>query len=220
MDKNPFAPAFDALPLSLPIFPLEGVLLLPHGALPLNVFEPRYMAMVNDALAGDRLIGMVQPDQAAREAGEDGAIYQMGCAGKITEFSEMDDGRYLVSLTGIARFRIAEELDQEKGYRRVKPDWSDFESDLETTSCLGMDRGKVNGLLKKYFDEQGMDCDWDAVQSAPDGKLITCLAMACPLEPQEKQALLEATCCKTRADMFVRILEMAVCDAGGCDSKH
>lgn len=213
MTKNVFAPDFDALPKVLPVFPLEGVLLLPCGRLPLNIFEPRYLAMVEAALGTDRLIGMIQPDQG-------GALYKTGCAGKITEFSETEDGRYLITLSGVSRFHVMEELDGVDGYRRVKPSWLAFEKDLDAQTCSDLDRDRLKALLQKYFQKQDMDCDWDKIEGAPDGKLITCLSMVCPFDPQEKQALLEAPCCNTRADMFLTMLEMAVCADIGCTSQH
>ena len=130
MDKNPYAPTFDTLPDILPIFPLSGVLLLPHGQLPLNIFEPRYVAMVEDALSTHRMIGMLQPKN-------DNEIYQTGCAGKITEFTEMPDGRYIINLSGICRFKIFDELETLKGYRRARPDWQPFEGDLKIPKSLG-----------------------------------------------------------------------------------
>lgn len=208
------------LPETLPIFPLRGVLLLPNGQLPLNIFEPRYVAMVEDALAGDRLIGMVQPQgPEVPEILDDTPVFSSGCAGKITEFSETEDGRYLITLTGISRFDIAEELVVERGYRRARPLWKPYEDDINQKSCLDLDRERLRALLEKYFVKEGMDCDWSAIDDAPDGRLITCLSMVCPFDAGEKQALLEAKCCKTRADMFMAMLEMAV-RAGACVSHH
>ena len=219
-DMNPFAPAFEDLPEILPIFPLSGALLLPSGQLPLNIFEPRYLAMTRAALASNRLIGMIQPQENCQNP----PVYETGCAGKITEFSETPDGRYLITLTGISRFKIARELSQEQGYRRIKAVWSGFEDDIQENGCLGLDREKLADLLRQYFDKEGMDCDWDAVQNAPDGRLITCLSMACPFDVAEKQALLEARCCRTRAEMFMTMLEIALhsgeVDAGSCCGEH
>ena len=221
MSKNPFAPDYDDLPETLAIFPLEGVLLLPNGHLPLNVFEPRYLAMVDDAMAGSRMIGIVQPDLPARANGDEIAVYKTGCAGKITEFSETEDGRYEIKLNGISRFKIKEEHPEDAaGFRRVRPDWTDFANDLKKVDCLNINRDKLVALLKPYFESEGMECDWDAVQTAPDGKLMTCLAMASPFSPAEKQALLEAPCCKTRAEDFLKLLEVAVCDRQNCGRQH
>lgn len=205
MDTNPFAPAFEILPHDLPIFPLTGVLLMPHGQLPLNIFEPRYKAMIEDAMGGARMIGMVQPKSYGSEE-----IYQTGCAGKIIEFSETDDGRYLITLAGICRFHMDEELEILHGYRRIRPNWSKFQDDLEVKQSLGVDREKLLGLLDMYFEREGMSCDFDKFDVIQDGQLMTCLSMICPFEPPEKQALLEQICCKQRAQMFMTMLEIAI----------
>jgi uncharacterized protein len=207
MDRNPYAPTFDKLPETLAIFPLPGVLLLPTGHLPLNIFEPRYLKMIEDAMAGSRMIGMVQPKSTHELKPH---IYETGCAGKITEFEETKDGRYLITLTGICRFKTAQELDAATPYRQIKPDWRPFEKDIDVTGCLNIDRKKLHDLLQTYFADQGLNCDWGIIEQATDGKLITCLSMICPFDAKEKQALLEAPCCKTRADTFMTMLEMAV----------
>ncbi len=205
------------LPREIPVFPLGGVLLLPAGQLPLNIFEPRYVAMVEDALKTDRVIGMVQPRQSSDGGGD--KLFEIGCAGRITAFEETDDGRYLITLTGLSRFKVKEELDHVNGYRRFVADWTDFEADLNPKSCLDLDRDKLKDLLGNYFNLQQISCDWDSMDNVTDGKLITCLSMICTFDSNEKQALLEAACCKTRADMFMTMLEMAVRDgdcSGGC----
>ena len=202
---------FDDLPGELPIFPLTGVLLLPRGQLPLNIFEPRYVAMVDSALSSHRLIGMVQTK-------DDGSVYNIGCAGRITSYNEASDGRYEVVLTGVSRFHFEEELSQVSGYRRVKSLWSGFEKDMEIASCLDVDRSKLRKLLKNYFEQQGLTCSWDAVDQASDEKLMTTLAMICPFEAKEKQALLEAPCCRERAQLFMTLLEMEC--TGNCGCKH
>ncbi len=199
------------LPAELPLFPLPGVLLLPRGQLPLNIFETRYTAMVDTALQSHRLIGMIQPR-------DDGSLYETGCAGRITAFHETSDGRYEIVLTGITRFRIKDELPQIGGYRRAQIDWSPFAGDLEPMSCLDMDRTRLKSLLKSYFDRQDLTCSWDAVDSAGDEKLMATLAMICPFSPKEKQALLEASCCKERAKIFMTLLEMESC--GDCGGSH
>ena len=209
MEQNPFAPDFKNLPETLPVFPLSEAFLLPSGQLPLNIFEPRYLQMVEDALSGNRMIGMIQPEEGQQDE-EKPALVKTGCAGKITEFTETQDGRYLISLAGVYRFNIADEMSIDKLYRIVKPDWSTYENDFKAFSCLGLDREKLKTLLKDYFQQHEMDCSWKAVDDAPDGKLITCLSMICPFEQKEKQALLEAACCKTRAELFMCMLEMAV----------
>ena len=198
---------YEDLPKILPIFPLHGVLLLPGGNLPLNIFEKRYLAMFDDALRDSRLIGIIQP----RISGE-ADLYSIGCAGRVTAFEETADGRYEVTLKGISRFHFDEELEEKSGYRRVAAQWDDFQGDTDQDkTCLGVERDKLKALLKKYFEREGMNCDWRAVDDATDGKLMTCLSMTCPFEPVEKQALLEEKCCKKRAKMFMTLLEMEVC---------
>jgi len=215
MEQNPYAPDFSALPENLPVFPLPGVLLLPSGNLPLNIFEKRYLKMVEDALGTNRMIGMIQP-----RGGDETRLYDVGCAGKITEFRETDDGRYLITLTGISRFKIDEEIKTNTPYRQVRAGWTPYKHDLEPSPCLDLDREKLKSLLQLYFSSQEMDCDWKAVEKAPDAKLVTCLAMVCPFDPKEKQALLEAPCCKTRAGAFMTMLEMAVKARKECNSCH
>ncbi|MCC6597679.1 MAG: LON peptidase substrate-binding domain-containing protein [Alphaproteobacteria bacterium] len=209
MEQNPFTIEFDLLPDHLPVFPLINAVLLPAGHLPLNVFEPRYMRMIDDALATDRLIGIIQPtDETATHPRPH--LRRTGCAGKIIEFSETADGRYIIKLAGLYRFNLIAEIDQPLPYRIVTVDWQPYEKDSKAFKCLNLDRAHLNALLRLYFSKQEMICDWEAVDGAADDKLITCLAMICPFEPQERQALLEAACCKTRADLFMSMLELAV----------
>jgi uncharacterized protein len=198
-----------ALPTTLPIFPLPGVLLLPHGRLPLRIFEPRYLAMTRDALAGERLIGMVQPnDPIVSDANP--PVYPIGCAGRITSFTETDDGLFLITLTGISRFRIREELPLLEGYRRVVPEWTDFARDLEADENSGFDRDRLIRGLKGFFQHHQISADWDAIASTPVDRLVTSIAMMCPFEPSEKQALLEASDLDDRARLLTAIVEMAV----------
>lgn len=208
-----------ALPQEIPVFPLSGVLLLPRGQLPLNIFEPRYIAMTEEALRTNRMIGVVQPrDFNLSLSSDSSALFVTGCAGKITSFEETDDGRYLITLTGVSRFHLAGELPLHNGYRRARVDWGAFSEDLQSHDCLGIDRDHLKDLLRSYFNMEGLSCSWDSIDSASDDKLITALSMICPLDPGEKQALLEAACCRTRARMFMTMLEMAVHnDKGGCD---
>ncbi len=204
------------LPDEIPIFPLGGALLLPRGILPLNIFEPRYLAMVDHALSTHRLIGMIQP----REIGS-AELYDTGCAGRIVSFEETDDGRYLINLKGVSRFNIKKETDGKEGFRNIQANWAVFENDLLPTDCLDIDREQLTNLLQTYFEQQGLSCDWEAVKEAPDDRLMTCLAMVCPFEPQEKQALLEARGCTARAELFITMLDMAVksCECGA-EMKH
>src|SRR6516164_2527256 len=207
-----------ALPAILPVFPLTGVLLLPRGRLPLNIFEPRYLAMTRDALAGERLIGMVQPSDPM-VTGANPPVYPIGCAGRITSFAETDDGRFLITLTGISRFRISEELPLLEGYRRIVPEWADFARDLESEEETGFDRERLIRGLRTLFQQHQISADWDAITSVPVDRLVTSIAMMCPFEPSEKQALLEASDLDDRARLLTAIVEMAVLnrssDGGG-----
>lgn len=209
----------ESLPREIPVFPLNGVLLLPGGQLPLNIFEKRYLAMVQDALKEERLIGMIQPRSGEAMAGIP-ALFDVGCAGRITAFEETEDGRYLITLTGICRFRAEEERPSRGGYRRLAVNWRPFAADMQPQSCLDLDRDHLKSLLCDYFQMHSLSCDWNAVDGTPDQKLITSLAMICPLGPNEKQALLEAQCCSSRARMFITMLEMAVRDQGACGGCH
>jgi Lon protease-like protein len=215
MTNNPFAPSDLIMPEHLPIFPLTGVLLMPFGQLPLNIFEPRYVAMIEDAIANERMIGMIQPK---KEGGHD--LYDVGCAGKITEFSETEDGRYLITLSGISRFKIEREVSSDKLYRIVVPNWSAFEDDLGRKQCLDVDRGRLKELLSHYFDQEDMSCDFSKFDNVQDGKLMTCLSMVCPFDPREKQALLEQVCCVARAKLFMTMLEMAIEQGTGADMSQ
>jgi Lon protease-like protein len=202
-----------ALPDILPIFPLTGILLLPRGRLPLNIFEPRYLAMTRDALGGARLIGMVQPsdpqDDNRGGGGPNPAVYPVGCAGRVTQFSETDDGRFLVTLTGVSRFRIREELPLLDGYRRIVPDWRPFAHDRERPGKPEFDRERLIRGLKSYFAQRQIQADFDAIEKAPGEYLVTSLAMACPFAPSEKQALLEAADPDERARLLTTLVEMA-----------
>jgi Lon protease-like protein len=207
------------LPAELPIFPLTGVLLLPRGRLPLNIFEPRYLAMFDDAIAGPRLIGMIQPATAQddpAEATSPAGLYGVGCAGRITSFNETGDGRYMVALDGIARFRITQELPLRRGYRRVVPDWTPFAVDLAEEDA-SIDRARLLELLQAYFRQQQLSANWDAIGQAPDERLLTSLAMVCPFAPSEKQALLEADCLSDRARLMMALLEIAIAGDGEGD---
>ena len=217
MSPNPFDPTFDQLPEIVPIFPLTGVLLLPRGKLPLNVFEPRYLAMTEDALAGNRMIGIIQPSDPLSRASVP-PVYPIGCAGRITSFSETDDGRCLITLTGVCRFETVRELPIVRGYRRVDVSWERFAADLEEPGPALFDRARLVEGLRTYFRIQGISANWDAIESTPDERLVTSLAMICPFEPSEKQALLECGSLSERASMMIAIIEMSVLDKRGGDT--
>ena len=202
------------LPQVIPMFPLDGVLLLPSGQLPLNIFEPRYLAMTKDALGAERLIGMVQPSDPEQDDNRgrgptNPPVYPVGCAGRITAFAEADDGRYLITLTGVSRFRIREELPLLSGYRRVVADWAPFAQDREPSAEPGFDRERFARVLKGYFAQRQISADWEAIEKAPAEHLLTSIAMLCPFAPSEKQALLEAADLEQRAELLVALIEMA-----------
>jgi uncharacterized protein len=214
MGRSLFDPGYAELPERLPIFPLPGVLLLPGGRLPLNIFEPRYLAMTRRALAGSRLIGMIQPkDETAFETGMR-PVYPVGCAGRIVSFSETDDGRYLITLAGLLRFRVEAELPRdEEGFRWIRPDYLPYRGDLAPDSGA-FDRAALLGALKSYFGRHNLEADWQAIEKADDERLVTSLAMLCPFEASEKQVLLEAAGLTERAAAMTTILAMAVHQAG------
>ncbi len=206
-------PAFADLPVELPVFPLSGALLLPQGRLPLNIFEPRYLAMTTDALAVGRLFGMIQPDPAAAPGPTGPGLYRIGCLGRLTSFAETEDGRFLVTLTGIIRFRVVEELALHRGYRRVRAEYGPFRADLGQGDATvgaagGIDRTALLEALRPFFRARGIEVNWDAVEQTSDDMLVLTLAMVCPFEPREKQALLEAADAPARAAMLIALLQM------------
>jgi hypothetical protein len=199
-----------ALPEELPLFPLNGVLLLPRGTLPLNVFEPRYLAMVDAALTGERMIGMVQPAAegvSGLSAPEGTNLYRTGCIGHIRVFEETDDGRYMIELRGLSRFDIVNELDMRDGYRRVRPDYTRFAADMQPSPNIPIERQRLLSSLKGYFELQNIAADWDALIKAPDERLITTLAMVCPFDPAEKQVLLESPDIAQQCKMLIGFIE-------------
>ena len=197
------------LPETVPVFPLQGALLLPRGKLPLNIFEPRYLAMVDDALASDRIIGMIQPQVKEKTEAEDKPdLYTVGCAGKIVTFAETDDGRYLISLTGMSRFRGVEELPLKTGYRRMRVDFSDFASDLAGPDDSAIDRDRVLAAIKGYLSRRQLGADWESITKTRTGDLVSVMAMVCPFSAVEKQALLEASSAVDRAEAMVTLMEM------------
>ena len=218
MSRSPFDPSYDQLPEILPVFPLQGVLLLPGGRLPLRIFEPRYLNMFDDALAGPRMIGMVQPSDEETEQGS-AAIYRTGCAGRITSFSESEEHHYLLTLSGLIRFGVAEELPLLNGYRRVRPDFAAFAEDLDETGGT-VDRARMMTALAAYFEANGIEGDWEAIKQTPDERLVTSLAMVCPFDPAEKQVLLEAKSLEERAETMIKILQMSIHEPEGDTPRH
>jgi len=204
------------LPEQIPLFPLPGALLLPRGRLPLHIFEPRYLQMVEDCLkTPHRLIGMIQPCKC-----RDGSpgLSSIGCAGRLTGFSETEDGRYMITLSGISRFRLMRECGGFCPYIRADVSWEHFGRDLGATEHdPGFDREKFLELLARYFQTQGLDTDWDSLKDAEDELLINSLSMLLPLEPEDKQALLEAPSLSTRRETLVTLLEFHL--HGGCEER-
>ncbi|MDE0983996.1 MAG: LON peptidase substrate-binding domain-containing protein [Yoonia sp.] len=197
------------LPDTIPVFPLSGALLLPRTRLPLNLFEPRYLQMLDDVLKTDhRLIGMVQSYD-----GPDGVnkLHSIGCAGRVTAFSETDDGRYMITLAGASRFRLIGEVDGFVPYRRARVNWQGFERDLGgVESDDTFDRQKFIDALGRFFEDQGLQTDWESLREAEDELLINSLSMLCPFEPEDKQALLEAPSLTTRRETLTTLIEYSL----------
>ncbi|KMO29278.1 LON peptidase substrate-binding domain-containing protein [Methylobacterium aquaticum] len=203
-------------PTEIPVFPLPGALLLPRGQMPLNIFEPRYLAMVDDALRTDRVIGMIQPDSDSRETPLAPKLFRVGCAGRVTQFAETGDGRYLISLTGIARFRIEEEVSTATGYRRCKVTFAPFESDFHARAGEdAVDRAGVLKALRDFVEANDLKVDWAGIEEAPNEALVNALCMMSPFGPREKQAMLEAPDLKTRAEVLIAVTEMELVRGAG-----
>lgn len=206
----------EPLPVAVPVFPLTGALLLPRGVLPLNIFEPRYLAMVKDAMAAsgaaNRIIGIIQP----RADGEPPPLYDVGCLGRISDYRETDDGRILIALVGVSRFRIQAELDRTTLYRQVMADYHGFGDDRDEPDPLAAAaRAGLEEELRAYLDLNGLSADWDAVKAADDESLVTTLASVCPFDPVEKQALLEASNLPARAATLTALMTFAQGGGGG-----
>jgi Lon protease-like protein len=200
------------LPETLSVFPLTGALLLPRGQMPLNIFEPRYLAMVDDALRdGHRMIGMIQPDPAHPGTPERPNLYRIGCAGRITQLAETGDGRYLMQLTGVARFRVVAELEVATAYRQCRVDFFPFIDDFIARKGEDLvDRKSVLVALTAFLKANDLKADWQDIENAPNEALVNALAMMSPYDPAEKQAMLEAPDLKTRAEILVAVTEIAL----------
>ncbi|MFO0994290.1 MAG: LON peptidase substrate-binding domain-containing protein [Hyphomicrobiales bacterium] len=211
MSRNERYRTIADLPRKLPVFPLPGALVLPRADLPLNIFEPRYLAMVDDALSGDRLIGMIQPaDEDADLAGTP-ELRRIGCVGRITAYAEMPDDRMLITLTGVCRFAIKRELDSVKPYRQVAPDFSDFADDLDPGHGQGLvDRDNLLKVFREYLTANDLSADWDQVAAASNESLVNTLSLLAPYPPRDKQALLEAFDLQTRAEVLIALTEIAL----------
>ena len=209
------------------MFPLPGALLLPHGRVPLNGFEPRYLALVEDALAGDRMFGMIQPsdtsdDGSAAKAGEAPALFAVGCVGRLMSFNEREDGTCSIVLAGVARYRVGRELEGVRGYRRLSVSYFGYGHDLEEGGGIEFDREALLGTLRRYFAHRGFEARWEAIEQMDDETLLTTLGMICPFPPAEKQALLEARTLADRAQTLQALLEMGEheVEPGGGGRSH
>ncbi|MCW1918581.1 LON peptidase substrate-binding domain-containing protein [Rhodobacter sp. KR11] len=197
------------LPETIALFPLPGAILFPRSRLPLHIFEPRYLTMLGDALKTDhRMIGMIQP------SGDH--LHQVGCAGRVTSFSETEDGRYMITLTGVARFRVAEEVTGFQPYRRARPDWASFSAERRAETDPGMDRDGLLADLARFFKQRQLGVDWGALKTAEDELMINALSMLCPFAPEEKQALLEAPDLAARRKVLQTLISFAL-QSGGED---
>lgn len=205
------------LPQTIPIFPLPGALLLPRSRLPLHLFEPRYLQMLEDALkTPERLVGMIQPNEVPGRSGN--GLHAIGCAGRIMQFSETEDGRYLITLGGASRFRVIKEIEGFTPYRRCDVSWDGFDRDLGTEEKdAGFDRAAFLKLLERYFDARELSADWDTLKEADDELLLNSLSMMLDFDPEDKQALLEAPSLTTRRETLVTLLEYQL--RGGQESE-
>ena len=208
MTRSPFFPKFADLPREIPIFPLAGAVVMPGVQLPLNIFEPRYLKMVSDALAADHLIGMIQPtsETALDEVPE---IHRIGCAGRITSYSETTDGRIVMVLTGLCRFQVHAEIAGRNGYRRVVADWERFAADCHDEDDAMADRPGFLASLKAYCVLRGVEVPWDDVKKMPDRDLVNLLCAHLPLSPEDKQALIETIPAGDRAHLMRGLMDMA-----------
>ena len=208
------------LPQRLSVFPLRGAILLPRATLPLNVFEPRYLAMLDDVISASRVLGIIQPvgDMTREEspAGNANELKRVGCAGRVTAYQELDDGRLMITLTGLCRFDVVSEEPQEQPYRVMRVNYSRFVNDLAAGSGEELvDRPGLLNVLKHYLDEKRLNTDWTAIQRASSEFLVNTLSIISPYGAEEKQALLEASDLKTRAEVLVALAEMELATHGG-----
>jgi Lon protease-like protein len=231
----PTSTRYEDLPCELSVFPLTGVVLLPGGRLPLNIFAPRYLNLTLDALSAGRMFGMIQPDYDALGplaadddddeeqdddttlgllVDDDPPLYRTGCIGRIVSFEETEDGRLLIALRGLSRFHMLEELDGVKGYRRVRADYSPFVADMDPPQDFDLDRDTLLDALRPYVDVQGLRLKVDIIKGLSNHTLVSSLCMICPFDPREKQALLESITVADRAAMLLALLQMGVFETG------
>lgn len=208
------------LPDTIPVFPLPGALLLPRSRLPLHVFEPRYLQMLDDCMkTPERLIGMIQPREApAEQESAQNKLHAIGCAGRLIAFSETEDGRYMITLRGVSRFRVSGEVEGFTPYRRCAVDWAGFDRDRAGAEHdPGFDRAGFLVLLQRYFEVMGLSTDWSGLKEAEPEMLINSLAMLCPFSAEDKQALLEAPSLTTRRETMATLIQFAL--RGGTDEE-
>ena len=206
------------LPDSLPVFPLAGALLLPSGRLPLNIFEPRYLSMVRDALKTNWLIGMIQPKHNGAKEGEH--LYEVGCAGKVVSLAETEDNRFLITLSGIIRFKTKQELPPQNGYRKFQIGWEPFQADLQPASQGAIDRENFEKVLRQYLESKNIPAKWEEITNTPSSSLVTSLAMQCPFTVEEKQALLEAQSLIELTNLMTSLLTMAADSNATSSTSH
>lgn len=213
---------YDDLPAVMPLFPLHNTLLLPNGLLPLNIFEERYLKMVKDAMASDRFIGIVQPDIQARKNGNDDALMKTGCAGRIVQFNETDDGRYLITLKGVSRFEVERQVDSSTPYVQATISYETYADDIvEDCDTIEIDRDYFLPLLQNYLDKHELCCEWQQIKLAPCERLVTTLPMILPFSAQEKQMILESKTLDKRYEILSSLMEIALkSSSGSMDLRH
>tara|TARA_B100001248_G_scaffold258970_1_gene244182 strand:- start:3448 stop:4098 length:651 start_codon:yes stop_codon:yes gene_type:complete len=206
----------NSLPTEIPIFPLPGAVLFPHGTLPLNIFEPRYIAMVESVLGSHRMIGMIQPVPEKENSPK--GLYPIGCAGKIISFTETNDSRYLIELEGISRFKFKKELESTKGFRRVTPDWAPFQKDLQSDYDL-LDLNDLLKALKKYFEKNNVNVDLNEIAKISKEQVLASIPQICSFKVVEKQAILEAFTVEDRVSVLISLLNMYTLDGSENDNQ-
>ncbi len=217
MSYSPFVVPYDQLPETLPVFPLPGAIVMPGTELPLNIFEPRYLNMVSDALSTHRMIGMIQPDPGSSDTS---ALCHTGCAGRITQYRETNDGRIEMVLSGVCRFDLGEELPTTRGYRLIVPEWSRFSDDYtDQEDQLRGEHDRLMRMLKRYFELNGLQADWSMLERLSTVRLINSLSMALPLSEQDKQVLLESVEATQRLRTFTSLLDSGL-QAPGSVTRH
>lgn len=220
MTRSPFFPKFSALPAELPVFPLSGAVVLPGVQLPLNIFEPRYLNMVEDALAAEHLIGMIQPI-SGNEDEDSPPLHRIGCAGRITSYSETNDGRVVLVVTGVCRFEILEELPKHRAYRRVRPGWERFTIDYHPEETALSERDTFVNSLRAYATLRGVEIPWDDIKTMADSDLVNLLCTHLPLAPDDKQALVESIDLGDRAALMRGLMDMSSASSvEGVEMRH